>query len=171
MDGGSNRMVQLFYSKEALKPSMQASEQRRNDQLCPFLSQNRKRRSRPIQKQLFDNIGYVRCVYLHGTPCLRKELRWAHSSRGHVYQDTAIVRNGIFLAPPPYNPKLLPGKARTGATHANFLGRTISTAAASPGGDKVRALTHMTDPTNVKRPLLGGLQCWPHGKWFWRRRR
>ena len=58
-----------------------------------------------------------------------------------------------------YNLKLSPGKARIGATHANFLGHTISPAGVSPDGDKVRALTHMPYPTNVKqlRSLLGGL--------------
>ncbi|CAB1117548.1 unnamed protein product [Ectocarpus sp. CCAP 1310/34] len=58
-----------------------------------------------------------------------------------------------------YNLKLPPGKARVGATHANFLGHTISPAVVSPDGVKVRALTHMLPPTNVKqlRSLLGGL--------------
>ncbi|CAB1117464.1 unnamed protein product [Ectocarpus sp. CCAP 1310/34] len=58
-----------------------------------------------------------------------------------------------------YNLKLSPGKARVGATHANFLGHTISPAGVSPNGVKVRALTHMPPPTNVKqlRSLLGGL--------------
>ena len=58
-----------------------------------------------------------------------------------------------------YNLKLSPGKARVGATHANFLGHTISPAGVSPDGVKVRALTHMPPPTNVKqlRSLLGGL--------------
>ncbi|CAB1103607.1 unnamed protein product [Ectocarpus sp. CCAP 1310/34] len=59
-----------------------------------------------------------------------------------------------------YNLKLSPGKARVGATHANFLGHTISPAGVSPDGVKVRALTHMPPPTNVKqlRSLLGGLR-------------
>ncbi|CAB1111268.1 unnamed protein product [Ectocarpus sp. CCAP 1310/34] len=50
-------------------------------------------------------------------------------------------------------------RARVGATHANFLGHTISPAGVSPDGVKVRALTHMPPPTNVKqlRSLLGGL--------------
>ncbi|CAB1119117.1 unnamed protein product [Ectocarpus sp. CCAP 1310/34] len=58
-----------------------------------------------------------------------------------------------------YNLKLSPGRARVGATHANFLGHTISPAGVSPDGVKVRALTHMPPPTNVKqlRSLLGGL--------------
>ncbi|CAB1107752.1 unnamed protein product [Ectocarpus sp. CCAP 1310/34] len=58
-----------------------------------------------------------------------------------------------------YNLKLSPGKARVGATHANFLGHTISPGGVSPDGVKVRALTHMPPPTNVKqlRSLLGGL--------------
>ncbi|CAB1121588.1 unnamed protein product [Ectocarpus sp. CCAP 1310/34] len=58
-----------------------------------------------------------------------------------------------------YNLKLSPGKGRVGATHANFLGHTISLAGVSPDGVKVRALTHMPPPTNVKqlRSLLGGL--------------
>ncbi|CAB1114482.1 unnamed protein product [Ectocarpus sp. CCAP 1310/34] len=58
-----------------------------------------------------------------------------------------------------YNLKLSAGKARVGATHANFLGHTISPAGVSPDGVKVRALTHMPPPTNVKqlRSLLGGL--------------
>ncbi|CAB1115342.1 unnamed protein product [Ectocarpus sp. CCAP 1310/34] len=58
-----------------------------------------------------------------------------------------------------YNLKLSPGKGRAGATHAIFLGHTISPAGVSPDGVKVRALTHMPPPTNVKqlRSLLGGL--------------
>ncbi|CAB1119757.1 unnamed protein product [Ectocarpus sp. CCAP 1310/34] len=58
-----------------------------------------------------------------------------------------------------YNLKLSPGKGRVGATHANFLGHTISPAGVSPDGVKVRALTHMPPPTNVTqlRSLLGGL--------------
>ncbi|CAB1099587.1 unnamed protein product [Ectocarpus sp. CCAP 1310/34] len=58
-----------------------------------------------------------------------------------------------------YNLKLSPGKARVGATHANFLGHTISPTGVSPDGVKVRALTHMPPPPNVKqlRSLLGGL--------------
>ncbi|CAB1099916.1 unnamed protein product [Ectocarpus sp. CCAP 1310/34] len=58
-----------------------------------------------------------------------------------------------------YNLKLSPGKGRVGATHPNFLGHTISPVGVSPDGVKVRALTHMPPPTNVKqlRSLLGGL--------------
>ncbi|CAB1101076.1 unnamed protein product [Ectocarpus sp. CCAP 1310/34] len=58
-----------------------------------------------------------------------------------------------------YNLKLSPGKARVGATHANFLDHTISPAGVSPDGVKVRALTHMPPPTNVKqlRSLLDRL--------------
>ncbi|CAB1116486.1 unnamed protein product [Ectocarpus sp. CCAP 1310/34] len=57
------------------------------------------------------------------------------------------------------NLKLSPGKALVGATHANFLGHTISPAGVSPDGVKVRALTHMPPPTNVKQlwRLLRGL--------------
>lgn len=59
-----------------------------------------------------------------------------------------------------YNLKLSPGKARIGATHVNFLGHMISPAGVSPDGDKVRALTAMPDPANVRqlRSLLGGLR-------------
>ncbi|CAB1106948.1 unnamed protein product [Ectocarpus sp. CCAP 1310/34] len=71
------------------------------------------------------------------------------------------VRNIIefFRCLRKYNLKLSPGKARVGATHANFLGHTISPAGVSPDGDKVRALTKMAPPANVKqlRSLLGGL--------------
>ena len=71
------------------------------------------------------------------------------------------VRNMIefFKRLRQYNLKLSPGKARVGATHANFLGHTISPAGVSPDGDKVRALTKMPPPANVKllRSLLGGL--------------
>ncbi|CAB1111666.1 unnamed protein product [Ectocarpus sp. CCAP 1310/34] len=58
-----------------------------------------------------------------------------------------------------YNLKLSPGKARVGATHAIFLGHTISPAAVSPDGVKVRVVTHMPPPKNVKqlRKLLGEL--------------
>ncbi|CAB1111208.1 unnamed protein product [Ectocarpus sp. CCAP 1310/34] len=58
-----------------------------------------------------------------------------------------------------YNLKLSPGKGRVGATHANFLGHTISPAGVSPDGVKVRALTHTPPPTNVEQlqSLLGGL--------------
>ncbi|CAB1108007.1 unnamed protein product [Ectocarpus sp. CCAP 1310/34] len=58
-----------------------------------------------------------------------------------------------------YNLKLSPGKARVGATHANFLRHTISPAGAIPDGVKSRALTHMPSPTNVRqlRSRLGGL--------------
>lgn len=49
-----------------------------------------------------------------------------------------------------YNLKLSPGKARIGATHANFPGHNISPAGVSPYYGKVRALSHMPDSTNVK---------------------
>ncbi|CAB1108996.1 unnamed protein product [Ectocarpus sp. CCAP 1310/34] len=39
-----------------------------------------------------------------------------------------------------YNLKVSPGKARVGATHANFLGHTISPAGVSPDGVKLRSL-------------------------------
>ncbi|CAB1102179.1 unnamed protein product [Ectocarpus sp. CCAP 1310/34] len=66
---------------------------------------------------------------------------------------------GSFKRLRQYNPKLSPGKARVGATHANFLGHTISPAGVSPDSVKARALTHMPPPMNVKqvRSLLGGL--------------
>lgn len=52
------------------------------------------------------------------------------------------------------------GKARIGSSHANFFGRTTSPAGVSPKGDKVRALTHMPDPANIKqsRSPLGDLR-------------
>ena len=58
-----------------------------------------------------------------------------------------------------YNLKLSPSKARIGATQANFLGHTISPAGVSPDNEKVRALSQMPSPTNIKqlRSLLGGL--------------
>ena len=58
-----------------------------------------------------------------------------------------------------YNLKLSPSKARLGATNADFLGHTISPAGVSPNADKVRALTDMPMPKDLKqlRSLLGGL--------------
>lgn len=58
-----------------------------------------------------------------------------------------------------YNLKLSPGKARIGATQANFLGHTISPAGVAPDSEKVRALAEMPSPATVKqlRSLLGGL--------------
>ena len=50
-----------------------------------------------------------------------------------------------------YNLKLSPGKARIGATQANFLGHTISPAGVTPDSEKVRALTHMPSPSSVKQ--------------------
>lgn len=43
--------------------------------------------------------------------------------------------------------------SRDGATLANFPGHTISPAGVSPDGDKVRALSHIPDPTNAKQGL------------------
>ena len=58
-----------------------------------------------------------------------------------------------------HNLKLSPPKAKLGATNADFLGHTISSAGVSPNADKVTALTKMPMPTNVKqlRSLLGGM--------------
>eukprot|EP00752_Nemacystus_decipiens_P007106 g6368.t1 len=58
-----------------------------------------------------------------------------------------------------YNLKLSSGKARIGATKANFLGHTISPAGVTPDSEKVRALAQMPSPSNVRqlRSLLGGL--------------
>lgn len=73
----------------------------------------------------------------------------------------AHVRNMIefFKRLRHYNLKLSPGMARVGATHASFLGNTISPACVSPDGEKVRALAQMPPPANVKqlRSVLGGL--------------
>lgn len=52
------------------------------------------------------------------------------------------------------------GKARIGATHASFLGHTVSPAGVGPGGDKVRAFIGMPDPANVQQrwSLLGDIK-------------
>ena len=58
-----------------------------------------------------------------------------------------------------HNLKLSPSKAKLGATDADFLGHTISSAGVSPNADMVAALTLMPMPATVKqlRSLLGGL--------------
>lgn len=50
-----------------------------------------------------------------------------------------------------YKLKLYPGKARIGATDANFPGHIISPVGVNPDGDKLLALTHMPDKGNVKQ--------------------
>ncbi|CAB1120470.1 unnamed protein product [Ectocarpus sp. CCAP 1310/34] len=70
------------------------------------------------------------------------------------------VRNMIefFKSLRQYKPQAVSREGRVGVSHANFLGHTISQAGVSPDGDKVRALTKMPPPANVKqlRSLLGG---------------
>ena len=58
-----------------------------------------------------------------------------------------------------HNLKLSLVKAKLGATDADFLGHTISSAGVSPNAEKVAALTKMPMPTNVKqlRSILGGI--------------
>ena len=58
-----------------------------------------------------------------------------------------------------HNLKLSPSNARLGATDANFLGHSISSAGLRPNAEKVSALTNMPMPTDVKqvRALMGGL--------------
>lgn len=68
---------------------------------------------------------------------------------GPIFHAANIVAS--FLRLPRYNLKLSPGKARTGATHTNAIDRIISPAGVSPHDEKVRALTHMPDPTKVKQ--------------------
>ena len=58
--------------------------------------------------------------------------------------------------------KLSPSKARLGATDADFLGHSISSAGVRPNAGKVSVLTLMPMPRDLKqlRSHLGGLSCY-----------